>query len=280
MKLFDLYLKGAAALCANMEPETASFEVYCLLEELLGYDRYGVMAKKELELSADMEERFFALIKRRKEGYPLQYLIGNWEFWGYTFAVGEGVLIPRADTETLCEVVLEEAKNFDSPVIADLCSGSGCLPVVFSKEIPSARKIYALELSEEALPYLKRNVAENGCANVEVLHQDVLTWTPQEKLHIISSNPPYLSHEEMDVLQKEVTFEPKMALEAEENGLYFYRVLSRRYYDFLLEGGVLAFEIGWTQGEAVKELMEIAGFQNIRMIPDLSGKDRVVVGYK
>ncbi len=280
MKLLDLYQKGCQELSAIMEEPTASFEVYCLLEELFGWDRYGIMARKDLEAEPEKAERFLSLIERRKGGYPLQYLIGSWEFWGYDFTVGEGVLIPRADTETLCEVVLEAAKDFDAPVIADLCSGSGCLPVVFSREIPSARKVYAVELSEAALPYLRENVAKNGCSNIEVLHQDVLCWVPEEKLHIISSNPPYLSHEEMEELQTEVTFEPKMALEAEENGLFFYRVLSQRYYEYLVEGGVLAFEVGWTQGAAVKELMEKAGFHNVQIIPDLCGNERVVVGRK
>ncbi len=284
MKLFELYQKGCAELTAIMEESTASFEVYCLLEELLGWDRYGVMARKDFEVPADKTAHFLSLIERRKGGYPLQYLIGSWEFWGYDFSVGEGVLIPRADTETLCEAVMEAAAElsglFPKPVIADLCSGSGCLPVVFSKEIKNAARVYAVELSEEALPYLKENAAKHSCENLTVLHQDVLTWEPEEKLHLISSNPPYLSHDEMKDLQTEVTYEPAMALETDENGLFFYRVLSQRYINYLAEGGVLAFEVGWTQAAAVKELMEKAGFINIKIIPDLCGIDRVVLGYK
>ena len=278
MKLWDLYQLGAAELSENMDEGTASFETYCLLEHLFGWNRHDVQLCRDFPVAELMEERFRSLLERRKSGYPLQYLLGSWEFWGYEFAVGEGVLIPRADTETLCEAVLEAAKEFDSPVIADLCSGSGCLPVVFSKEIPKAERIYAVELSEDALPYLKKNVELNDCKNLTVLHQDVLTWIPQEPLHIISSNPPYLSYEEMEELQTEVTYEPKMALEAPENGLYFYRVLSDRYREFLVDGGVLAFEVGWTQAEAVANLMKQFGYSDLRILRDLPGNERVVIG--
>ncbi len=280
MKLWELYQLGVKELSETMDEGTASFETYCLLEHLFGWNRHEVQLCRDFPVAELMEQRFTSLLERRKSGYPLQYLLGSWEFWGYEFAVGEGVLIPRADTETLCEAVLEAAKNFEAPVIADLCSGSGCLPVVFSKEIAHAKHIYAVELSEEALPYLKKNVELNDCKNLTVLHQDVLTWVPTEPLHIISSNPPYLSSEEMKELQTEVTHEPKMALEAPENGLYFYRVLSHRYREFLVDGGVLAFEVGWTQADAVAALMEKAGYHQIQIIRDLGGNQRVVLGKK
>ena len=280
MKLWELYQLGVQELSTNMDEGTASFETYCLLEHLFGWNRHEVQLCRDFPVAELMEQRFTSLLERRKNGYPLQYLLGSWEFWGYEFAVGEGVLIPRADTETLCEAVLEAAKDFEAPVIADLCSGSGCLPVVFSKEIAHAKQIYGVELSEEALPYFKKNVELNECKKLTVLHQDVLNWIPPEPLHIISSNPPYLSYEEMEELQTEVTYEPKMALEAPENGLFFYRVLSHRYLEFLVEGGVLAFEVGWTQADAVAALMEEAGYHQIEIIRDLGGNQRVVLGRK
>ena len=280
MKLWDLYEKSAVDLGSFLPDSTASFETYCLLEQIFGWNRHQLLLHKDMEVNEEQIQKMDTLLQRRKEGYPLQYLLGTWEFWNYEFAVGEGVLIPRGDTETLCEAVLDAAKGFTAPVIADLCSGSGCLPVVFSKEIPNAPRIYAVELSEEALPYLRKNVEKNNCTNITIIHGDVLTWTPNEPLHIISSNPPYLSAEEMLELQKEVTYEPKMALEAPENGLYFYRMLSQRYLDFLVNNGVLAFEVGYRQAKEVAALMEAAGFVDIRIIPDLCGIDRVVLGRK
>lgn len=262
-----------------MESGTASFETYCLLEKVFGWDKHAVLRHKEDDVSEEQISAYTSLLERRKGGYPLQYLLGRWEFWGYDFLVGEGVLIPRADTEILCETVLELAKEFLMPKIADLCSGSGCLPVVYAMQMPQS-KVTAVELSDEALPYLLKNVERYGCDNVTVLHQDALTWEPEQKLHIISSNPPYISAEEMEELQTEVTYEPKMALESPENGLYFYRVLSQRCWNFLVDGGVLAFEVGWKQAEAVADLMKAAGFSEIIVRKDYGGNDRVVWGRK
>ncbi len=280
MKLWDLYQNAVADLSSEMDEGTASFEVYCLLEHIFGWNKHAVLLYKENDVNELQAKLFSTLLERRKSGYPLQYLLGSWEFWGYEFMVGEGVLIPRADTEILCEAVLEAAKAFPAPRIADLCVGSGCLPVVYSKEIPQAEEILAVELSEDALFYLRRNVEQNHCSNIRVIHDDVLTWTPDQPLHIISSNPPYLSDEEMGELQTEVTFEPEMALLAPENGLYFYRILSQRCKEFLVPGGVLAFEVGWKQAKAVAELMGQNGYINIQILQDYGGNDRVVLGYK
>lgn len=277
MKLLDLYHQSVAQLSTMMESGTASFETYCLLEKVFGWDKHAVLCHKEEEVSEEQASAYLSLLERRKSAYPLQYLLGSWEFWGYDFLVGEGVLIPRADTEILCETVLELAKEFLMPKIADLCSGSGCLPVVYAKQMPQS-KVTAVELSDEALPYLLKNVERYGCDNVTVLHQDALTWEPEQKLHIISSNPPYLSAEEMKELQTEVTYEPSMALEAPENGLYFYRILSQRCRNFLVDGGILAFEVGWKQAAAVADLMKTAGFSDIVIRKDYGGNDRVVWG--
>lgn len=280
MNLWDVFQIGKEKLSKAQAAETCAFDCYCLMEYVFGYNKNQLLLHRDQEAAPNLTERFLDLIQRRCEGYPLQYLLGSWEFWGLPFVVGEGVLIPRADTETLAETCLTLARQFPAPVMADLCSGSGCLPVVFSKDLPQAREIYAVELSDKALPYLEQNVKNNGCSNITVLHQDALTWTPPQPLHLISSNPPYLSAEEMVQLQKEVTFEPEMALEAPENGLFFYRVLSHRCYNLLVPGGFLAFEVGYTQASAVRRLMEQAGFCNITVVPDLCGIDRVVWGQR
>ncbi len=277
MKLWDLYTYSVAELSANMEEGTAGFESYCLLEKVFGWDKHAVLRHKDDDIDEDKVEEYKALLSRRKGGYPLQYLLGYWEFWGYNFAVGEGVLIPRPDTEILCETVLEAAKQFLMPKIADLCSGSGCLPIVFSKQMPQA-KVTAVELSDEAMPYLLKNAERYDCDNLTILHEDALSWEPKEKLHIICSNPPYISESEMAELQTEVQYEPKMALEAPEEGLYFYRILSQRCIDFLQPGGYLCFEVGWKQAAAVAELMKAAGFEQIFIRKDYGGNERVVLG--
>ena len=280
LTVMDLYGACVRRLEQQMEAQTARFETACLLQEVLGWDKNALIAHGRETVPPEKVEQLETLLRRREAGYPLQYLLGSWEFWGLDFAVGEGVLIPRADTEILCETVLELAKDFEKPILADLCSGSGCLPVVFAKELPQAPRIYALELSDEALPYLQKNVDKHCPGRVTVLQEDVLTWQPPEKLNLISCNPPYLSQEEMGQLQREVTFEPAMALEAPEEGLYFYRQLSRRCWDWLAPGGILAFEIGWKQGPAVLNLLREAGFKSPQLRQDYGGRDRVVWGRK
>ncbi len=280
MTYWEVYQKGKQELSKAQADSACAFECWCLMESVFGYPKTQVLLHQKDPAPKEGIDRFFNMIRHRLEGYPLQYLLGSWEFWGYPFAVGEGVLIPRADTETLAELCIREAAQFDHPVLADLCSGSGCLPVVFSKEIAAAQTIYAVELSPDALPYLKQNVEQNDCRNITVLQEDVLTWVPPQPLHLISSNPPYLSAQEMQELQTEVTYEPQMALEAAEEGLFFYRMISERYFNYLLPGGVLAFEVGYRQAAAVASLMQQNDFEKIRTVPDLCGVQRVVIGQR
>lgn len=133
-----------------------------------------------------------------------------------------------------------------------------------------------MELSDAALGYLQKNVQRHHCSNLTVVQADVLTWQPQQLFDLITSNPPYISDQEMLELQPEVRWEPEMALRAQENGLYFYRVLSKRCQSYLRAGGWLLFEIGYTQGQAVSDLLLAEGYTDIRLIPDYNGNDRVV----
>lgn len=131
-----------------------------------------------------------------------------------------------------------------------------------------------MELSDAALGYLQKNVQRHHCSNLTVVQADVLTWQPQQLFDLITSNPPYISDQEMLELQPEVRWEPEMALRAQENGLYFYRVLSKRCQSYLRAGGWLLFEIGYTQGQAVSDLLLAEGYTDIRLIPDYNGNDQ------
>ena len=186
------------------------------------------------------------------------------------------MLIPRADTEVLVETALELCDGMFSPQVCDLCSGSGCIPIALSHHLPEQVSLTAVELSDAALGYLQKNVQRHHCSNLTVVQADVLTWQPQQLFDLITSNPPYISDQEMLELQPEVRWEPEMALRAQENGLYFYRVLSKRCQSYLRTGGWLLFEIGYTQGQAVSDLLLAEGYTDIRLIPDYNGNDRVV----
>ena len=223
--------------------------------------------------TADPEKRR-AMCARRISGEPLQYILGEWEFYSLPFLVGDGVLIPRADTETLCELALEWLKNKQAKVI-DLCSGSGALAVAIAKNCPLAR-VWALEKSEKAYEYLEKNIKLHQ-ADVTAVLGDV-TKDTFGSFDLIISNPPYIKTADLDSLQREVHFEPQMALDGGEDGLYFYKEILNRWLPHLKEGGMMAVEIGYDQADAVRGLFINAGLSDVGSKRDLSGIERVIFG--
>lgn len=256
--------------------DSPAFEVSVLMEDLLSLPRRPEFSVPERELSSEEEEKLFSAAEKRAGGYPLQYIIGNWEFFGRKFFVGEGVLIPRPETELLCEFVLKHYSRSMPPKIIDLCSGSGCIAITLAKELSGA-DVTAVELFEEAFEYLERNNIFHGNA-VKTVKGDALA--PFGNFDCIVSNPPYITGEEMKELQTEVTFEPKTALFGGTDGLDFYRAIAKNWYPNLNEGGIIAFEIGDTQGKSVSEILSENGYKNPEVIKDYEGRDRVVAAIK
>lgn len=244
-----------------------------------GIENAAMEAKWILEDMPDAETARY-VANRRATHYPLQYLLGGWEFYGLYFHVGEGVLIPRADTETLVDTVLQYGHLPQQATIADLCTGSGCIALA----LQSQRKndtIYGIEKSEVALAYAKKNAAYHNMT-VHFQLADVLdpqTATSFTNMDVIVSNPPYLTAEDMKQLQEEVRYEPQMALAGGTDGLHFYRNITALWKNSLKAGGMLAFEVGIHQAEAVREILHTHGLVNIGIVPDLCGIQRVVYGY-
>ncbi len=220
------------------------------------------------------EEELNALLQRRIAGEPLQYILGEWEFYDLPFFVGEGVLIPRPDTETLAEFAIDRAGTEETTCM-DLCSGSGCLAITVDKHCPNAT-VYAMEKSDEAYRYLEKNI-ERNLSSVRAIKGDVLEDDFGE-YDLIISNPPYIKTADLDTLQKEVKREPQMALDGGEDGLMFYRKIAEKWVPHLKSGGTLAVEIGIGQGNDVKKIFEKSGLKNIGSRNDLSGVERVIFG--
>ena len=267
----DIYREAIAILKGNGIPDS-EFDVMCIFQDV--FEERNPMFLPLENVSEEREDQIRGMIKRRSEGEPLQYILGEWDFWNCTFKVGEGVLIPRPDTETLIENVLKicRRKNLRSPKIADLCSGSGCIAITLKKEIPAA-EVYALELSEQAMGYLKRNSELNG-ADINIIAADVLEERTAEKfreLDIIVTNPPYLTAEEMNELQPEVRREPYMALSGGKDGLDFYRRLAPIWRDSLKKGGSFCCEFGMGQHDEVKKILHENHFINIEFSKDAGG---------
>lgn len=267
-KIEELFLEAGV--------DSPAFEVSVLMEDLLNLQRNPEITVPETVLKPEEEEKLFSAAEKRAKGYPLQYLIGNWEFFGRKFFVGEGVLIPRPETELLCETVLKYFSRTMPPKIVDLCSGSGCIAITLAKELSGA-DVTAVELYKGAFEYLERNNAFHGNC-VKTALRDALE--PFEKFDCVVSNPPYITGEEMKELQTEVTFEPKTALFGGTDGLDFYRAIAKNWFEHLNEGGLIAFEIGDTQGEAVKNILTENGYKNAAVIKDYENRDRVVTAIK
>lgn len=227
-------------------------------------------------LTGEQETLVDAAVTRRLKGEPLQYIFGKWEFYGFPFYVGEGVLIPRPETELLVDLAVKRLGK--GAVALDLCSGTGCIPI--SAALKTGAKCYAVELYDAAFSYLERNIALNG-ADVTAVKADALDGTlfGDTQFDAVFSNPPYLTGAEMKSLMREVAYEPETALYGGEDGLDFYRALIPVWSGRLKEGGFMAVETGETQGEAVSAAMRAAGLKP-EVIKDFAGLDRVVVGEK
>ena len=217
-------------------------------------------------------------LKRRLSGEPLQYILGEWDFFGITLKVGEGVLIPRADTETVAETARSLLKGVPNPTVYDLCAGSGCIGIALAKFSGAAVKFF--EKSPKALEYLKHNVKSTS-TNGEVFESDVLL-PPEKELFatadMIISNPPYIKTEVMNTLQREVQFEPKMALDGGDDGLIFYRTIAKKWKNVLKKGGFLVFEIGFDQEKEVTDILKAEGYLDVTSLKDLGNNPRVVYG--
>lgn len=264
----------------NNSIENAQFEAMCIVENVLGKRLNRILLEKTY-ISEKQLKLAESIAYRRNTGEPLQYILGEWEFFGMNFCVGEGVLIPRQDTEVLVETVIESARRIESPKIIDLCSGSGCIACAVAENVKSAR-VYALEKSEKAIEYLSRNIELNK-VDIEIISADVLSEGNAKRFNefdIIVCNPPYLTAYDMKALQKEVAFEPETALFGGDDGLLFYREITRIWKNCLKTGGILAYEIGMGQEEDVKAIMAENNFLNIEFIKDIPGIIRVVRGEK
>lgn len=272
--------------------EAYEFETNCILKDIMNITIADMLIKRELEVDKALAIRVEEIALKRVGGYPLQYLLGEWEFYGLPFKVGDGVLIPRPDTEILVDTVLSYFKKTgkNNPEIVDLCSGSGCVAIALKKFLPSA-SVYAVELSGDVMPYLAENIRINN-ADVKIIRGDVSDGRlldnfcdPESigdyrQVDCIVSNPPYLTTDEMEELQKEVTFEPEIALRGGIDGLKFYRIISCLWREILASGGLIAFEIGYKQSDAISKLLEASGYHDINIIKDLGGNDRVVTAEK
>ena len=259
--------------------EDAAFDARCILEDIGGMP-HGVLPPTTA-VPSDRKTAVETAVSQRLQGRPLQYILGEWDFLSLRLFVGEGVLIPRQDTEILCETVAQALRDVNAPQLIDLCAGSGCIGLGVASLLPCVT-VTAVEKSPQAFAYLEKNIARYPALNVTAIQGDILTdhETFTDMYDAIISNPPYISAEDLRGLMREVQNEPRMALDGGADGLDFYRAICKCWVPKLKADGLCAVEIGFDQGEQVCCLFERTGLTDCRIVKDYGGNDRVVLGYR
>jgi len=288
---------------AGVEEEEAALEVRLLLQESFSLNTASYLLRKQESLcKADREKveaagieqteilgklhSFFENFEKRRRRIPLAQILGRQSFYGLDFYVNEDVLIPRVDTECLVDLVLEDSHSFSKskealPIslnILDLCTGSGCIGISVAKHLPY-QELLLVDLSEKALVVAKKNAEQHLRGKVDLLQSDLLTEVKGRKFSLLLSNPPYIVSKLIPDLEREVSeYEPKMALDGGEDGLLFYRRIAKEAKAVLLPGARLYLEIGYDQGESVKDIFQKEGYEAVEVFPDLAGNPRVLRG--
>ncbi len=259
--------------------ESPAFDAGCLLEHFTGVSRGTLPIRGDENLGADIYHTVLDATEQRATGRPLQYIIGTWGFMSLTLNVGEGVLIPRAETELLCEKTAELLKGVSSPRVLDLCAGSGCVGLGIASLCGDAL-VTAVELSDQAYVFLKKNIKRYSDLNVKAFRANVLkdsSMFEDKHYDAIAANPPYIKQSDIPHLMREVRHEPVMALDGDD-GFIFYRAIINNWLRKLAPGGICAVEVGLGQAAEVADMFKNAGLYNVDIFRDIAGIKRVVTG--
>jgi|APTNR8051073442_1049403.scaffolds.fasta_scaffold00001_531 release factor glutamine methyltransferase len=255
--------------------------LFLVLESVLGLSQSDIAADRLVLISESHQKKINEVISRINAEEPVQYILGSTYFYGRKFNVNPAVLIPRSETEILIEEVLKEIDPFSPGIILDIGTGSGCIGITLAKELP-AKRVLAIDVSEGALKTASENAQQLG-ASVEFLKVNVLTDNlPALPLEVLVSNPPYVTDSESHTMKKNVLdYEPHLALFVPDHDPFvFYSMIARKGYASLTETGKVFVEINERYGDEVSDIFKDAGFNTIRMVKDLQGKNRIVSASK
>jgi len=274
--LKQLIADGAGALA---DSDSARLDAELLLAVALNKPRTWLYTWPEHIPSLPEQHMYLDLLRRRQDGEPIAYLIHRREFYGLELKINHHVLIPRPETETLVECVLQAATGNAQMRIADLGTGSGAVALALAHTMPQAR-VVATDISGEALTLARENAAALGIDNISFVQGSWLEPLADMTFDIIASNPPYIDAQDPHLSEGDVRFEPVPALVSPENGLADIRQIAETGMPNLAKGGRLFFEHGYAQGEAVRAIFSAYGYGDISTVQDLSGQDRVTMGRK
>lgn len=274
MRINELIKVGVKRL-KEKEIEEPVLKMRLLVASALNKNKEYIIAHGEDEIDSLKLEEIYSKMSKLEEYVPIQYITNKQEFMQLNFFVNENVLIPRGDTEVLVEEIIQNYKN-EKVKILDLCTGSGCIAISLKKYIENS-KIYAIDISEEALKVAKQNAINNE-ADITFLKSDIFSNIKEEKFDIIVSNPPYIKTEVINNLDKEVKKEPLIALDGGNDGLYFYKKIIEEGYKFLNENGTIFFEIGYDQKDEIINIVKNdTKYEVVKTKKDLGNNDRIIV---
>ena len=276
----DLYM-DLRQMLRKADIQAATLEARELVCFGAGKTREELLRDGRLYVPQNVEKKIRDLVQRHLDGEPVAYLIGEWEFYGLPLDISEQVLIPRADTEVLVDLAIEQLGGSGECRVLDLCAGSGCVGLAIASQVAGARVVLG-ELSEGALRICRQNIRRNGLSGRVVPYQmDVMAGPPAHlgEFDCLVSNPPYIPTGDLEGLDRSVReFEPHMALDGGVDGLDFYRTICDKWLDVLHPGSILCFEVGIGQADSVLRLMRAKGFGDLEIRPDPAGIGRVVWG--
>lgn len=267
--------KYAKDLLANVPDRDV--DAAWILCAVTGLSRMELDTEGARVLTGREEDLLNAILRRRQTREPLQYIFGYVPFYHIELKCDARALIPRDETALLCEAVVNECKRHGYKSLLDLCTGSGAIALACLYELPALR-VCGSDISADALALAAEN-AKNLNLSVDWYRGDLFEPLPGKKFDCIVSNPPYVTTREMDFLEKELSFEPALALDGGADGLDFYRDIITESKEHLNPGGMLAFEIGYEQGVSVRLLMERAGYTDVTVTRDYAGLDRICIGF-
>ena len=256
------------------------FEAKQIIKHITGLSATQILMKYNTPLTDFQKNNLTAILRQREIRYPLQYIIGEWDFYARSYVVGPGVLIPRQDTEAVVEKAIEflgEKKNCN---VLDLCAGSGCIGISIACEKKDC-KVDLVEKYTEALNYTKKNITKNSAINAIAYKGDIFKGDFNDRNYdLIVSNPPYIPENEMRETSPEVAFEPETALLAQDGGLEFYKAIINNYTECLNKNGMMIFEVGKGESKQVAGLLTDAGYIDIQIKKDYNEIERGVSGIK
>jgi release factor glutamine methyltransferase len=279
-KISDIINYFRGELYSDYEKEEIEKFIQFCFEDFIGYTKTDLLTKQNKTVSESDLLKFHFAVKDLKHGRPIQYILGKAWFYGMEFMVTKDVLIPRPETEELVRLIIEDSKNHaESFSILDIGTGSGCIAIALKKNLPRCH-LYALDISEAALKIAKQNADKHDC-EIHFIQADILDKTIVEKLPactVIVSNPPYVKKSENVLMNKNVLeHEPHLALFVpDENALVFYKAIAEAGKTKLKSGGIIYVEINESLGLETAILFQKEGYNDVELLQDMQGKDRMI----